>query len=258
MVSGPWVDASCVWGVHADGECCLICTERGELKLATSWFETAMRQGSPFEAYYYLGSIYGDQAKESMMSDGGVSGSCPMAVAFHKLVAERGAGWGWGTWGGGSEEGEDLLREAEDAWTSGTERGREMALLKWRIAAEQGFEVAQNNLAFVLDQGERGLWNWETFALLIAIGRQEHSPPDSLLAVQAIERDVSTGADAVETICGATQCGRVGESRGLLLSWVRRGRGRASHQVGEGGKVLSECGRYSDERTGDVESGMDV
>ena len=64
-----------------------------------------------------------------------------MAVSFHKLVAER------GVWG------EDLLRDADVAWSSGTSRGKEMAMLKWWMAAERGSEIAQNNLAFVLDQG---------------------------------------------------------------------------------------------------------
>jgi SEL1 protein len=64
-----------------------------------------------------------------------------MAVSFHKLVAER------GVWG------DDLLRGADIAWSSGTNRGKEMAMVKWWIAAERGSEIAQNNLAFVLDQG---------------------------------------------------------------------------------------------------------
>lgn len=63
-----------------------------------------------------------------------------MAVSFHKIVAER------GTWE------EDLMKEASTAWNTGTDRGKEMAMLKWWIAAERGHEVAQNNLAFVLDQ----------------------------------------------------------------------------------------------------------
>jgi len=70
-----------------------------------------------------------------------VGGFCAMSVSFYKLVAER------GVWD------DDLLREAEIAWLSGTERGKEIAILKWWIAAERGFEVAQNNMAYVLDQG---------------------------------------------------------------------------------------------------------
>lgn len=64
-----------------------------------------------------------------------------MAVSFHKLVAER------GVWD------DDLVRDGELAWTSGTDRGKEIAMLKWWIAAERGHEIAQNNLAYVLDQG---------------------------------------------------------------------------------------------------------
>ena len=64
-----------------------------------------------------------------------------MAVSFYKLVAER------GVWD------DNLLHEAEVGWNSGTERGKKLAMLKWWIAAERGFETAQNNLAFVLDQG---------------------------------------------------------------------------------------------------------
>ncbi|KAG6902369.1 hypothetical protein C0995_000931 [Termitomyces sp. Mi166 len=63
-----------------------------------------------------------------------------MAVSFYKLVSERG---GWD---------EDLLREAEIAWMSPYEQSKEIAVLKWWIAAERGSEVAQNNLAYVLDQ----------------------------------------------------------------------------------------------------------
>ena len=66
-----------------------------------------------------------------------------MAVSFYKLVAER------GVWD------DDLLRDAEIAWMSGTEQGKEVAMLKWWIAAERGFEIAQNNLAYVLDQGRK-------------------------------------------------------------------------------------------------------
>lgn len=65
-----------------------------------------------------------------------------MAVSFYKIVSER------GVWD------DDLLRDAEVAWMSGTDRGKEIAMLKWWIAAERGSEIAQNNLAYVSDQGE--------------------------------------------------------------------------------------------------------
>ncbi|KAG6920181.1 hypothetical protein DXG01_004950 [Tephrocybe rancida] len=114
--------------------------ERGELVQATKFFENAVRCGSPLEAYYYLGDIAASQAQTPGLLPHIVSSSCAMAVSFHKLVSERG---GWD---------EDLLREAEIAWMSPSEQIKENAILKWWIAAERGSEVAQNNLAYVLDQ----------------------------------------------------------------------------------------------------------
>lgn len=76
------------------------------------------------------------------LPQGIAAGSCANAVSFYKLVAER------GLWD------EDLVDDAEFAWNSGTARGKDMAILKWWIAAERGSEVAQNNLAYVLDQGQ--------------------------------------------------------------------------------------------------------
>lgn len=116
-------------------------SERGELNIAATHFETAIRQGSPFEAYYYLADIQSRIARSSNVPHGLAASSCSIAVSFYKLVAER------GVWD------ENLLREAELAWNTGTERGKEIALLKWWIAAERGIEVAQNNLAHILDQG---------------------------------------------------------------------------------------------------------
>ncbi|KAJ7072634.1 hypothetical protein C8F01DRAFT_1104732 [Mycena amicta] len=113
---------------------------RGEFGPAVQLFDTAVLYGSPFEAYYYLGQIHSVQSDNRVIPAAMASGSCAMAVSFYKLVAER------GVWG------EDLLRDAEVAWMSDTDRGREMAMLKWWIAAERGSEIAQNNLAHILDQ----------------------------------------------------------------------------------------------------------
>lgn len=126
----------CVVRLNADRH-----TDRGDLKRATAYFETALRQGSPFEAYYYLANIQAHQARNKLLPDQIAGSSCAVAVSFHKLVAERGA---WE---------DDMLRDANQAWSLGTERGSEMAMLRWWVAAERGYEVAQNNLAHVLDQG---------------------------------------------------------------------------------------------------------
>lgn len=114
--------------------------DRGELEVATTYFETAVRYGSPFEAYYYLGEISAAQASSPGILPHIASSSCAMAVSFYKLVSER------GVWD------DDLLRDAEIAWMSASDHGKEIAMLKWRIAAERGSEIAQNNLAYVLDQ----------------------------------------------------------------------------------------------------------
>jgi SEL1 protein len=115
--------------------------DRGEMALATTYFETAVRNGSPFEAYYYLAEIHSASASNSGMPAHVASSSCAMAVSFYKLVAER------GVWE------EDLLRDAEIAWMTGADAGKDIAMLKWWVAAERGYEIAQNNLAYVLDQG---------------------------------------------------------------------------------------------------------
>lgn len=75
------------------------------------------------------------------------------------MVAERGC---WK---------EDLLTEADALWHAGETKRRNKggstrslrlsdltreqheAMLRWFIAAERGYEIAQNNIAWVLDQG---------------------------------------------------------------------------------------------------------
>lgn len=66
------------------------------------------------------------------------SGTCGVAVAYFKTVAERGS-WQY-----------PFMRDAERAWARGE---RAKALIGWWIAGEMGYETAQNNVAFILDQG---------------------------------------------------------------------------------------------------------
>ena len=115
---------------------------KGELKLAITHFESAIRQGSPFEPYFYLAQIHAAQARSSTNSPHLIQSSCTMAVSFYKLVAER------GSWS------DDLVREGEAKWRIGTNKAKEEAMLRWWIAAERGVECAQNNLAYILDQGK--------------------------------------------------------------------------------------------------------
>ncbi|KIJ65896.1 hypothetical protein HYDPIDRAFT_27117 [Hydnomerulius pinastri MD-312] len=113
---------------------------RGEFKPAVTYFEIAVRFGSTFEAHFYLAKIHTMNMRSTGLPQDYAAGSCASAVSFYKLVSER------GVWD------DDLVDDAEFAWNSGTERGKEMAILMWWIAAERGSEIAQNNLAYVLDQ----------------------------------------------------------------------------------------------------------
>ncbi|KAF9652443.1 HCP-like protein, partial [Thelephora ganbajun] len=114
--------------------------ERGEMKLAITHFENAIRNGSPFEAYYYLAQFQARTMRATGYPRHITSSACSVAVSFYKVVAERGV---WDA---------DLISHANLAWTSGNDRNKEIAMLQWWIAAERGYEPAQNNLAYVLDQ----------------------------------------------------------------------------------------------------------
>ncbi|KAG1721409.1 hypothetical protein EDB19DRAFT_1898333 [Suillus lakei] len=102
-----------------------------------------------FEAHFYLAKIHILNMRAA--HEDFAAGFCASAVSFFKLVAER------GVWD------DDLLTDAEAAWYSGTERGKEIAILKWWVAAERGSEMAQNNLAYVLDQ-DRSMLRLTRFA----------------------------------------------------------------------------------------------
>lgn len=111
------------------------------MKLAITHFENALRNGSPFEAYYYLAQFQARTMRASGYPQHITSSACSVAASFYKVVAERGV---WDV---------DLISQANIAWASGNDRNKEIAMLQWWIAAERGYEPAQNNLAYVLDQG---------------------------------------------------------------------------------------------------------
>jgi SEL1 protein len=99
-------------------------------------------------------------------------GACSIAAAFYKVAAER------GSWD------EDLIREGEDSWESGAIAGKQLALLKWWIAAERGFELGQNNMAFILDQGMSSPNRFITKGGSLTICRQKYAPPRQYYAVE--------------------------------------------------------------------------
>ncbi|WRT64955.1 uncharacterized protein IL334_001896 [Kwoniella shivajii] len=106
--------------------------ERGEVVQAHAFLEVAIRHGATFEAFHLLGKIHASNAAS------GRPGMCGVAVAYEKLVAER------GNWD------EDFVGEADKAWLRGEE---DNAFIGWYIGSELGYETGQNNVAFLLEKG---------------------------------------------------------------------------------------------------------
>lgn len=102
--------------------------DQGDVQTATKYFELAARWGW-MEAFYYLAEIvnYGV----------GREPHCGMASAYYKMVAER------------AEELHSSFIEANDAYEKGD---RETALIAVMMAAEHGYENAQANVAYLLDE----------------------------------------------------------------------------------------------------------
>ncbi|PQE03262.1 ubiquitin- ligase sel1 ubx2 protein [Rutstroemia sp. NJR-2017a BBW] len=99
-----------------------------DIKVANKYFELAQRYGN-IEAYYFLGELI-DQGV-------GRDRSCQMATMYYKNVAEK------------TEPFLTSFAEANMAYEQGD---YELALLGYMHAAEQGYEKAQANVAYILDQ----------------------------------------------------------------------------------------------------------
>ena len=102
--------------------------DQGDVHTATKYFELAVRHGH-MEAYYYLA--------EMTHREVGRERSCGTAAAFYKVVAEK------------AESMLSSFAEANDAYESGDVEG---ALVGYLMAAEQGFEHGQANVAYLLDR----------------------------------------------------------------------------------------------------------
>jgi SEL1 protein len=102
--------------------------DQGDVETATRYFELAARWGW-MEAYYYLAE----------MANFGVGRQrhCGVATAYYKMVAEK------------AEIVHSAFAEANDAYESGDKEG---ALIAAMMAAEQGYENAQANVAYLLDE----------------------------------------------------------------------------------------------------------
>lgn len=102
---------------------------RRDYKLAVKYFNLAS-QGGHILAFYNLAQMHATGT--------GVLSNCHMAVELFKNVAER------GRWS-------EMLMEAHSLYREGN---IDAALIKYTFLAELGYEVAQSNVAYILDQGE--------------------------------------------------------------------------------------------------------
>ncbi|KAJ5161806.1 Tetratricopeptide-like helical [Penicillium capsulatum] len=102
--------------------------DQGDVTTATRYFDLAARWGW-MEAYYYLAE----------MANFGVGRQqhCGVAAAYYKLVAEK------------AEVIHSAFAESNAAWEAGDKEG---ALIPAMMAAEQGYEHAQANVAYLLDE----------------------------------------------------------------------------------------------------------
>ncbi|KAI9892125.1 MAG: ERAD-associated protein [Vezdaea aestivalis] len=107
--------------------------DQGDAQVAIRYFELAARHGH-LEAYYLLAEL----ANQGVGRDR----SCGMAVAYYKIVAER------------AEPIASSFIEANDAYENGD---LELALVTYMMAAEQGYEVAQANVGYMLDENRARL-----------------------------------------------------------------------------------------------------
>lgn len=102
--------------------------EADDLRIANNHFELAARHGN-IEAHYYLAEmVYHGVGREKL---------CGMALNYYKNVAEK------------AEPMVSSWADANDAYEAGD---YELPLLQYLMAAEQGYEKAQNNVAYMLDR----------------------------------------------------------------------------------------------------------
>ena len=102
--------------------------DQGDTQIAIRYFELAVRHGH-IEAFYILAEL----ANQGV----GRERSCGMATAYYKIVAEKG------------EAIVSSFIETNRAYDDGD---LETALVQYMMAAEQGFEAAQANVAYLLDE----------------------------------------------------------------------------------------------------------
>lgn len=101
--------------------------DQGDISTAIRYFDLAARHGH-IEAFYHLAEI----------SNNGIGRerSCGVATAYYKLVAEKA---------------ESIHSAFDDANLAYDDGDHDTALILYMMAAEQGYEAAQANVAYILD-----------------------------------------------------------------------------------------------------------
>ncbi|KAI3532184.1 hypothetical protein CABS01_09257 [Colletotrichum abscissum] len=127
-----------------------------DVRIANNYFELAARYGQ-IEAHYYLA--------EMVYNGVGRDKTCAMALGYYKNVAEK------------AEPLVSSWAEANQAYYYGDE---ELAFLEYVMAAEQGYERAQNNVAFILDPVQSRLQIPDWLPLPEWFGLQQHTRPNLL------------------------------------------------------------------------------
>ena len=102
--------------------------DQGDVRTGIRYFELAARHGH-IEAFYYLAELSNQGI--------GRDRSCGIATAYYKIVSEK------------AEEVHTSIEEANQAYENGD---LVTALVDYMMAAEQGYENGQANVAYLLDE----------------------------------------------------------------------------------------------------------
>jgi SEL1 protein len=131
--------------------------DQGDVETAGRYFELSARNGFT-EAFYYLAE----------MTNNGIGRErhCGIATAYYKIVAEK------------AEVLHSSFAEANAAYASGD---LETAIIYSMMAAEQGYESAQANVAYILDEQTSALSSALSSALPFRPQARQSSSPRSAL-----------------------------------------------------------------------------
>ncbi|KAL9586334.1 MAG: hypothetical protein Q9203_003894 [Teloschistes exilis] len=161
--------------------------DQGDISTAIRYFDLGARHGH-IEAFYHLAEI----------SNNGIGRerSCGVATAYYKLVAEK------------AESIHSAFDDANDAYDDGDV---DTALVTYMMAAEQGYEAAQANVAYILD-GHHSVIPWKksardaALALIYWTRSAKQTNIDSMvkmgdyyLAGYGIEADMEKAATCYQT-----------------------------------------------------------